>query len=67
MARMESLEKEVRELEAARQDLQLRVVMLESENKTLVTKMGQVDERNRLLERQLTEAHQNIIRMNGGQ
>jgi len=61
--KMESLEREVSELSTAKNDLEKRIAVLESENKNLLEKNAEKDARVRRLEQQLNEAHQRLIKI----
>ncbi|KAG1440041.1 hypothetical protein G6F56_012066 [Rhizopus delemar] len=58
MAKMESLEKQVADLESENHGLSTRVAVLESEKASLETKDHSLQERIRVLEQQLAETHQ---------
>ncbi|RIB09613.1 hypothetical protein C2G38_1946531, partial [Gigaspora rosea] len=59
--KMESLEKQVNDLKVENSELQTRIAVLESEKKGLEEKNLDKDNRIRLLEQQLTEAHERLI------
>ncbi|CAG8517978.1 12255_t:CDS:1 [Gigaspora margarita] len=59
--KMESLEKQVNDLKVENNELQTRIAVLESEKKGLEEKNLDKDNRIRLLEQQLTEAHERLI------
>ncbi|CAG8647450.1 5124_t:CDS:1 [Dentiscutata erythropus] len=59
--KMDSLEKQVNVLKVENSELQTRIAVLESEKKGLEEKNIDKDNRIRLLEQQLTEAHERLI------
>jgi hypothetical protein len=61
LERMESLEKQVAELTIENNELKTRLTVLEIEKKSLEEKNLDKDSMIKLLERQLTEAHQRIL------
>jgi len=62
--KMESLEKQVNELKSENNDLQTRIAVLESEKKGLEDKNKEKESRVHLLELQLAEAHERLIKSN---
>ncbi|RHZ87741.1 hypothetical protein Glove_30g52 [Diversispora epigaea] len=59
--KMESLEKQVAEFKTENNELQTRIAVLESEKKGLEEKNGEKDNRIRMLEQKLAEAHERLI------
>ncbi|RIA86909.1 hypothetical protein C1645_807562 [Glomus cerebriforme] len=62
--RMESLVKQVADLKTENNDLQTRIAVLESEKKGLEDKYTEKDTRVNMLEQQLAEAHERLIKRN---
>ncbi|CAI2185763.1 20568_t:CDS:1 [Funneliformis geosporum] len=60
--KMESLEKQVAEFKIENNELQTRIAVLESEKKGLEDKNAEKDARVKMLEQQLAEAHERLIK-----